>query len=121
MTKHFAMSSKKKVVALCCQGFTRNVLPVLSDVDAAELVIFNDELQRQINLLVNTATALADMVRMRGITRKQFALEIAPKVNPKWLAGVAFGVMDSKDARMLTLKAVEKGGYENMAVKWRGE
>ena len=52
--------------------------------------------------------------------RKAFALTQAPNIEPSWLAGVAFGVMDGKSARMLVLKAIEKH-YEDLGVQWRGQ
>jgi RNA ligase len=112
------MSSKKKVVALCTQGFMDDVLPVLSQEDTAELVQFNHDLQTEITKLVTVAKAFA---RDWACRRKDFALEVAPDIRPKWLAGVVFGVMDGKDARMLVLKAVERGGYEDIGTEWRGE
>lgn len=118
--KHRALDdlgSKKKVVALCCQGFTDDVLPILDEADKAELIAFNHELQRVVDILVLAAKAMIGT----AVSRKEFALDIAPTITPKWLAGVVFGVMDGKNARMLVLKAVEKGGYEDIGVKWRGQ
>lgn len=122
--KHRALddlSSKKKVVALCCQGFMDDVLPILSEADADELKGFNSLLQHEVNQLALLAHEIAGTIKSGRWTRKQFALEWAPKIKPKWLAGVVFGVLDGKDARMLVLKAVERGGYENIGVQWRGE
>jgi RNA ligase len=123
--KHRALDdlgSKKKVVALCCQGFMDDVLPILSEADAAELLEFNDALQSEIRLMTLTAIGLAAMVEPVGVmTRKHFALDMAPQIKPRWLAGVVFGFIDGKDARMQVLKAVEKGGYMDLNVKWRGE
>ena len=114
------MSSKKKVVALCAQGFMDDVLPILSEADAAELVEFNDALQEEINIFALTATELANMVVSGKHSRKDFALAWASKIKPKWLAGVCFGIMDGKDARMMVLKAVQKD-YDGLNAKWRGE
>ena len=114
------MSSKKKVVALCAQGFMDDVLPILSEADADELVAFNECLQQEVNKLATRATRAAEYV-MTGIkSRKDFALEVASNIKPKWLAGVCFGIMDGKDARMQVLKGVQKD-YDNIGIKWRGE
>jgi RNA ligase len=121
--KHRALDdlgSKKKVVALCAQGFMDDVLPILSEADADELVQFNSALQGEVNTLAATAKGLVANVRARIMSRKTFALEWAPNIHPKWLAGVCFGIMDGKDARMLVLKAVERH-YDDIGVKWRGE
>ena len=118
--KHRALDdlgSKRKVVALCAQGFMDDVLPILSEPDADELMAFNDDLQAEVNKLAMVAQALAGTW---ADARKHFALNFAPTIKPKWLAGVCFGVMDGKDARMLVLKAVEKH-YDDIGVKWRGE
>jgi len=118
--KHRALDdlgSKKKVVALCAQGFMDDVLPILSEADASELITFNDELQTRVTQFANQAAGLGNGWRDH---RKQFALEVAPSIKPAWLAGVCFGVMDGKDARMLVLRAVEKH-YDDTGVKWRGE
>lgn len=121
--KHRALDdlgSKKKVVALCVQGFMDDVLPILSEADADELMKFNDMLQEEVNRLALVAHGFASQVTGGGIDRKTFALGWAPSIKPNWLAGVSFGVIDGKDARMLVLKAVEKH-YDDIGVKWRGE
>lgn len=121
--KHRALDdlgSKKKVVALCAQGFMDDVLPILSETDAAELREFNDALMQEINEIVRQAKHLGQMVQLGNMTRKHWALTYAPNIEPSWLAGVAFGVMDGKSARMLVLKAIEKH-YEDLGVPWRGE
>lgn len=114
------MSSKKKVVALCAQGFIDDVLPILSEADAAELIEFNDALQIEVTKLATTAEELANLVTSGKQSRKDFALAWASKVKPQWLAGVCFGIMDGKDARMMVLKAVQKD-YDGIGVKWRGK
>lgn len=112
------MSSKRKVVALCCQGFADDVLPVLSEEDKAELIDLNHDLMNEVNVLSLTAEALAEQWKD---DRKTFALEVKPNLKPSWLSGVVFAAMDGKSARQQTLQAVEKGGYEDLGVKWRGE
>jgi len=122
--KHRALDdlgSKKKVVALCTQGFMDDVLPILSEADASELIAFHDELQHEIAKLTKVAEGHAWCVTRGEISRKDWALHYAPMIKPQWLAGVCFGVMDGKDARMMMLKAVERGGYEDMPVQWRGQ
>jgi len=122
--KHRALDdlgSKKKVVALCAQGFMDDVLPILSEADASELIAFHDELQWEISKLMLVAARSAAHVITGIISRKDWALEVAPHIKPQWLAGVCFGIMDGKDARMMILKAVERGGYEDISVQWRGE
>jgi RNA ligase len=121
--KHRALDdlgSKKKVVALCAQGFMDDVLPILSEADADELMVFDHDLQEEVNQLARVAHGLIELCQDDPEGRKRFALNVAPTVKPKWLAGVCFGVMDGKDARMLVLKAVEKH-YNDIGVKWRGE
>jgi RNA ligase len=120
--KHRALDdlgSKKKVVALCAQGFMDDVLPILSEADADELMTFNDALQEEVNPLAERANHLASHVTNNAMSRKAFALNTAPKIKPDWLAGVCFGIMDGRDARMLVLKAIEKH-YEDLGIKWRG-
>lgn len=121
--KHRALddlSSKQKVVALCAQGFMDDVLSILSDLDAAELAAFNDALQTEVNVLAGTARELASMVTDGHRTRKDFALHWAPRIQPWWLVPIIFGIIDGKDARMLTLKAVQKH-YKDIGVSWRGQ
>ena len=112
------MDSKKKVVALCAQGFHDDVLPMLSEADAAELLTFNDELQLEITRLSGTATALAQRVVRGDITRKVFAQDVMPTIVPRFIAGLAFGVMDGKDARALAIDAVIKN-VDFVEAKWR--
>ena len=112
------LSSKKKIVALCCQGFADDVLPILDERDREELIAFNDQLQKEVTVLAGLCEGFA--FRYRG-ERKQFAIDIAPRMKPAWLAGVVFSVMDGKNARQQVLQAVEKGGYEDLGVPWRGE
>lgn len=124
--KHRALDdlgSKKKVAALCCQGFMDDVLPILDDHDKDELIEFNDALQQEINLMARIAIEWAHTIQSgdNGMDRKGFAVEVMPNLKPRWLSGVVFGILDGKDARMLVLKAVEKGGYEDLGIKWRGE
>ncbi len=121
--KHRALDdlgSKKKVVALCVQGFHDDVLPMLDEKDAAELVEFNDKVQKQITVSVDAANSMARVIKDDLMSRKDYALNIAPKVTPKWLAGVVFGVVDGKDARLLVRRAFEKN-FNDIETKWRGQ
>jgi RNA ligase len=121
--KHRALDdlgSKRKVVALCAQGFMDDVLPILSEPDAQELMEFNDALQIEVNKLAMAAEGAASIVVAGNLDRKTFALEWAPNLKPKWLASVCFRIMDGKNARMLVLKAIERN-YDDLNVKWRGE
>ncbi len=121
--KHRALDdlgSKKKVVALCVQGFHDDVLPMLDEKDAAELVEFNDAVQEQINANVDAADTTAKLITKDIMSRKEFALNIAPRITPKWLSGVVFGVVDGKDARLLVRKAFEKN-FDDIEAKWRGQ
>ena len=118
--KHRALDdlgSKKKVVALCAQGFMDDVLPILSEPDAVELIHFNYMLQDEVNLLEARAKALA---KNHGPQRKEFAIKYADKLRPRWLAGVCFGVMDGKDARTMILKAIQSN-VDDVTAKWRGQ
>lgn len=121
--KHRAMddlNSKKKVVALCAQGFLDDMLPAFDDADAAEILAFNDELQHEITVLALAAEGLAAPVLSGEMDRKQFALEVLPNVKPKFVAQAAFGVMDGKSARRLIVESVQRN-YETLGIKWRGE
>ncbi len=121
--KHRALDdlgSMKKVVALCCQGFMDDVLPILSEADASELVDFNDALQDEVNFLADKAERAASHVMLGIKSRKDFALEVAGSIKPPWLASVCFGVMDGQNARMLVLKNIQRH-YADLGVKWRGE
>lgn len=112
--------SKQQVIALCCQDFMDDVLPLLNEADAAELRVFNAALMQEVNEIVWQAKYLGQMVKTGAMSRKHWAITYAPDIEPPWLAGVAFGVMDGKSARVLVLKAVEKH-YEDVGVPWRGE
>lgn len=126
--KHRALDgleSKKKVVALCAQGFMDDVLPILSEEDANELIEFDEALQLEVNKLAQAASAIAGMVTGGTLTRKDFAIQWNTNTNytqyhPRWLSSIIFGILDGRDARMLVLKAVEKH-YDDIGVKWRGE
>ena len=121
--KHRALddlSSKKKVVALCAQGFMDDVLPILSEVDAAELIEFNHALQDEINLIVEVAHGLAKRVTSGMMDRKSFALEWVPTIKPDWLASVCFAIIDGKDARRIVIKHITRH-YDEVVIKWRGE
>ena len=113
------MGSKKKVVALCAQGFMDDVLPILSEADADELVAFNHAFQGEVNILAERANHLASHVTNHALSRKAFAMNTAPKMKPKWLAGVCFGIMDGKDARMMVLKHFIRH-YDTVKTPWRG-
>jgi RNA ligase len=113
------LSSKKKVVALCCQGFADDVLPILDPADKVELAAFNYELQNEISKLAMTVNALVG--EGQKMLRKDFAINFVSKVTPKWLQGCVFGALDGKNAHQLVLQAVERGGYNDIGVKWRGE
>jgi RNA ligase len=122
--KHRALDdlgSKKKVVALCCQGFADDVLPILGDADKEELIAFDRALKAEISRLVHIAHGLVYPVVQGVISRKDFALSPVQNVRPSWLRGVCFGILDGKNAQRLVLQAVEKGGYADIGVKWRGE
>ena len=92
----------------------------LSEPDAQELMEFNDALQEEVNVLSRVAHSLITDLDKVPEGRKNFALNMAPHLEPKWLAGVCFGIMDGKGARMLVLKAVQKH-YDDLGVRWRGE
>ncbi len=110
------LSSKKKVMTLVCQGFADDVLPILSEADASELIAFNDEVQTEVTKLSMVAEGMASVWKQE---RKVFALDFAPEMKPIWLAGVVFGVMDGKPARPMVLKAIMKDP-DCLEIKWRG-
>lgn len=123
VTKHRALDnlgSKKKVVALCCQGGVDDILPLLSDEDRDELAAFNSDFQQEVTSLAQDCKDLTYYVITSMITRKEFALTVAPSVKPRWLAGVCFSTMDGKDARMSVLKNMEKH-YKDVETEWRGQ
>lgn len=114
------MSSKKKVVALCAQGFMDDVLGTLDDADRDELLEFNDEIQGEITKMVMAAQGLVAPVRSGTMTRKEYALAVAPKVKPKWLNAVVFGLLDSKDPRKAVIDSVIKYP-DDLGLTWRGQ
>ena len=111
------MSSKKKVVALCAQGFADDVLPMLSDADKKELIDFGFALNLEIQEYVNEASHLYDEWEL---CRKDFALKVAPHMQPKWMAGVVFGLMDGKEPRKMVIDLVVRH-WKDVQVKWRGQ
>ena len=124
--KHRALDdlgSKKKVVALCAQGFMDDVLPILSKADADELVAFNHDLQREISLELDASYAL--LTRYLDITagddsRKRFALKLNGINAPNHLRAAAFGLLDGKDARLILIKHFIRN-FDMVSAKWRGE
>jgi RNA ligase len=120
VTKHRALddlSSKKKVVALCVQGFADDLMPLLDEGDKQELARFNQNL----NILAGQYTDIAEQLAAEyELVRKHFALTIAPKINPAWLVGVIFGIMDGKSARQLVLQNMQKH-WNTLGASWRGQ
>ena len=114
LTKHRAlddMSSKKKVVALCVQGFADDIMPVLDEADRNELARFRHNL----NIL---AERYCNIV----LSRKDFAIAIIDDpLNqiPDWIKGVCFGLLDGKPARPSVLKNMQKN-WDTLPVTWRG-
>ena len=114
------MNSKKKVVALCAQGFMDDVLPTLDEADRLDLLGFNDGVQAEITRYSGTAMTLAQKVIRGDMERKDFAAAMAEQDVPRWLIGVAFGIMDGKDPRKMVIDAVIKNP-DLILTKWRGQ
>ena len=127
--KHRALDdlgSKKKVVALCGQGFMDDVIPILSEADANELVAFNDALQIEIGLALSKVHNLVSkygLLKVDGRTeaeaRKMFAVNTAKRV-PAYLRSAAFGAIDGKDARLMLINHFIRN-HDTVVTKWRGE
>ena len=123
VVKHRAiddLNSKKKVVAICAQGFLDDVLPILDEGDREDILAFNSQFQEEVSTLARVAHGLIALCEPGREGRKRFALNVAPTVKPTWLASVCFGVMDGKDARMLVLQAVQKH-FDDLGIPWRGQ
>ncbi len=124
--KHRALDdlgSKKKVVALCAQGFMDDVLPILSEADADELVAFNHDLQQEISGELKTVhRIMSGYLRIveGGGTRKQFALRMESANVPNYLKAAAFGLLDGKDARLILIKHFIRN-FDTVNTEWRGE
>lgn len=120
LLKHRALDdlgSKKKVTALCAQGFMDDVVGSLPEKDAAELREFNAALQWEINDIDRYVQHVAGLWKDM---RKEFALGAMKTLEPRWLSGLVFAAMDGKDTRALTIDAVIKH-CEDLDTKWRGE
>jgi RNA ligase len=115
------LSSKKKVVALCCQGFADDVLAVLDPADKAELEDFNYRLQYEVDVLATNVNNIVD--RCKKLSRKDFAVNIVAELTmTPWLKSCLFGVRDGGNATQLVLQAISRGGYRDLdTLKWRGE
>jgi RNA ligase len=119
--KHRALddlSSKKKIVALCAQGFADDVLPILDDADRDELIAFNHEVQYQINEMAHRIRIQLIRVKAEGYTRKEVALSIAPQFGP--FRGAFFKALDGVEPRLPVLRTIETHP-ELVTAKWRGE
>ncbi len=133
--KHRALDdlgSKKKVVALCAQGFMDDVLSILSEADADELTAFNHDFQHELademNKVHNAVSVYeqykteaedADPLDLAANARKRFALTM-PKRMPNHIVSAAFGAIDGKDARLMLIKHFIRY-HDTVATKWRGE
>ena len=121
--KHRALddfSSKKKVVALCAQGFMDDVLPILDDADRQELLDFNDAVQMEVARYSGAIQNIAQKVTHGEIARKDFFEAMQRMHMPRWMIGVAFGIMDGKDPRKMIIDMVVKDP-SLIAAKWRGD
>ena len=125
LTKHRALddlSSKKKVVALCVQGFADDIMPMLDEADRNELARFRHSLNILAERYCNSATVLVAPVLNGNVSRKDFALHtIDDPLNqiPDWIRGVCFGLLDGKPARPSVLKNMQKN-WDALPVTWRG-
>jgi RNA ligase len=129
--KHRALDdlgSKKKVVALCGQGFMDDVLPILSEADAEELEQFNHDFQQEIGLELNKVYDLVSTYKKldpdvdggESGKRKRFALWMKNSSKPQHLQAAAFGMLDGKDARFMLINHFIKR-HETVRTRWRGE
>jgi RNA ligase len=113
------MSSKKKIVALCAQGFMDDVLPMLDEKDKAELIEFNAALQLEITRFVGSAQALAGKVVRGEVKRKDFKGHCVGMNVPAPYISAAFAYMDGKDIRKMVIDMLIR--HPDMVhVKWRG-
>jgi RNA ligase len=125
--KHRALDdlgSKKKVVALCAQGFMDDVLPILSEADAEELVAFNHALQAEITDHQEVVNGLyMQYINLRltdaSTARKEFAVGPASRAL-KHHGSAAFAAIDGKDPRLAIINHLIRN-YDQVATKWRGE
>lgn len=129
--KHRALDdlgSKKKVVALCGQGFMDDVLPILSEPDAEELMAFNHDYQQEIGLELNKVYDLVSVYKKldpdanggESGKRKRFALWMVRIHIASHLRSAAFGMIDGKDTRLMMIKHFIRYP-ETVKTKWREE
>lgn len=112
------MGSKKKVVALCCQGFADDVLAILNDADRAELIAFDHAVKAQVaDAAWHVERAVTDVV-VRDVTRRDAAEHVAPKMGI--YRNAFFKALDGHDPRRVILQLLEKNP-ELVEAKWRGE
>jgi RNA ligase len=112
------MGSKKKVVALCCQGFSDDVLPILSEPDRDELLEFNHQVQHQVNLICFEISTQKLRVEAEGYTRKEAAELIAPRFGS--FTPAFFKALDGDDPRKHVLRIIERKP-ELIEAPWRGQ
>ena len=124
--KHRALDdlgSKKKVVALCAQGFMDDVLAILGDEDAKELAQFNHELQHEIAGIVADVHSLVSNNYDEKIdgteARKQFAI-VTSNLVPSHIRSAAFTMLDGKDPRLPIINSLIRNP-DMVMTKWRGE
>ncbi len=108
------MNSKKKVVALCIAGGVDDVIPRLEPADADELQYFCNQFHAQVTVMALSAENIAKHWKDK---RKEFALTQAKELG--WPAGVVFGIMDGKDARLMIMKALQRYP-DDIQPDWRG-
>ncbi len=123
--KHRALDdlgSKKKVVALCVQGFVDDVTAVVSEADANELNEFNDAIQAEVNKTMTEVLRIVSWYTELDVPnpRKEFAFLMDAAHTPKYLRSAAFASIDGKNARLVLTKHLIR--YPEMVqATWRGE
>lgn len=127
--KHRALDdlgSKKKVVALCAQGFMDDVLPILSEADADELMAFNHDLQQEIAGYMDAVSVYVSVYRKmeqsdKTTARKRFAVDYAYLTEKhNHLRSAAFASIDGKDPRLVIVNHLIRNP-DTVVTKWRGE
>lgn len=123
--KHRALDdlgSKKKVVALCVQGFVDDVVAVVSEEDGEDLNIFNDDIQAEINRTMAKVLSLVSWYTELDVPnpRKEFALLMDAAGTAKYLRAAAFASIDGKNARLVLTNHLIR--YPEMVeTQWRGD
>lgn len=122
--KHRALSgfdSKRKILALVLDGFMDDVLPVLDDSDKEELLTFKRDLEGHMLFLSRLVEVTVSRARDMKMSRKDFALHIAPEITPGHIQPALWRHWDGHDANEAVREVVRKRGLEFIPTQWRGQ